>query len=388
VERAEPGPARLAVSRLTLTDFRCYASLRIEPGPAPVVLFGPNGAGKTNVLEAISLLSPGRGLRRAPFAEIERREAGAQGGAWAVAATLTTPGGETGVGTGRDPRGTRTDGEGARRLVRIDGRTAKGPAALAEVVQMVWLTPEMDRLFLDGTGSRRRFLDRVVYGFDSGHAARLSSYERAMRQRARLLGAGIQDRDWLAALEAQMAEDGVAVAAARVDVAGRIAARSAAGFGPFPGAELAVEGTLEEWLSGIPALEAEGRFREALASSRETDARTGGAAVGSHRSDLRVRHRAKDMPAHQCSTGEQKALLIGIVLAAAALQADETGMAPLLLFDEVAAHLDEERRQALFARVLGLGSQVWLTGTERGPFAGLGGKARFFRVADAVVTEA
>jgi DNA replication and repair protein RecF len=387
VERAEPGPARLAVSRLTLADFRCYAGLRIEPGPSSVVLFGPNGAGKTNVLEAISLLTPGRGLRRAQLAEVERRDAGPQG-AWAVAATLAAPAGETSVGTGRDPRGARADGEAARRLVRIDGRTAKGPAALAEVVRIVWVTPEMDRLFLDGTGGRRRFLDRIVYGFDAGHAARLSSYERAMRQRARLLGAGIQDRDWLAALEAQMAEDGVAVAAARADVAGRIAARSASGFGPFPGAELAVDGTLEGWLAAMPALEAEGRFREALETSRETDARTGGAATGPHRSDLLVRHRAKDMPAHQCSTGEQKALLIGIVLAAAGLQADERGVAPILLFDEVAAHLDEDRRRALFARLLDLGGQVWVTGTERGPFAGLEGEARFFRVADAVVTEA
>jgi DNA replication and repair protein RecF len=388
------GPARLAVTQLALTDFRCYRALRMEADERPVVLFGSNGAGKTNVLEAVSMLAPGRGLRGARLSDMARRDADA-GAPWAVAATVATPRGEIRIGTALDPAGQGGEGgEGARapgrigtrRVVKIDGARAAGPSALAEVVQAVWLTPEMDRLFDRGPSARRRFLDRVVYGFDPGHAGRSSAYERAMRQRARLLRSGGGDPAWLGALEERMASDGVAIAAARGDVAARLGAACADGFGPFPGADLAVSGTLEDWLAEMPALQAEGRLRALLADARDQDAVTGGAADGPHRSDLLVRHREKGVPAERCSTGEQKALLIAIVLATASLRADELGAAPLVLLDEVAAHLDEVRRAALLQRLSALGAQAWVTGTDAALFDGLRGAAQFFHVAEATVT--
>ena len=410
------GAARLTVARLALTDFRCYRSLRLEIDARPVVLFGPNGAGKTNLLEAVSLLAPGRGLRRARLADIERRGAAAP---WAVAATVETPRGPVAIGTGRDPRsgpggpaGGDGDGDGdggggggappgqagavfgspargpARRVVKIDGARASGPAALSEIVHAVWLTPAMDRLF-DGPGSvRRRFLDRVVYGLDPGHARRVSAYQRALRERARLLRSGARDRAWLEALEHGMAADGVAIAAARSQVGARLRAACAEGFGPFPGADLEVAGTVEGWLAAMPAVEAEDRLRARLAATRAQDAGTGGAAEGPHKSELRVRHGGNGMAAAQCSSGEQKALVVAIVLASAAVVAAARGAAPLILLDEVAAHLDPPRCRALFERIAALGAQAWLTGTDGAVFAGLGGAAQFFRVADATVTPA
>lgn len=378
---ADMSARRLAVTRLTLTQFRCYAHARLEADARPVVLTGPNGAGKTNLLEAISFLAPGRGLRRARLSEVERLQAPA-GSAWAVAAELDTPAGPVTIGTGRDTGEAGTE----RRLVRIDGRPVRSQVALAEHVAMVWLTPQMDRLFLEGASGRRRFLDRLVFGFDPAHAGRLSRYEQALRERARLLREGRNDAAWLAALEDGMATSGVAVAAARREVVARLSRACRHTVGPFPQADLAVVGTLESWLADRPALEAEEGFRRQLAASRRQDAETGGAALGPHRSDLAVRHVAKDMPAALCSTGEQKALLIAIVLANARLMAAERGTPPLLLLDEVVAHLDAHRRSALFAEVLALGAQTWLTGTDEALFADLGGQARFYRVADAVLT--
>ena len=387
------GPA-LAVGSLALTDFRCYERLRLDVEAAPVVLVGANGAGKTNVLEAISLLVPGRGMRRAKLAELLRDDAPADL-CWGIAATIATASGAVSVGTGRDPRaaGRGEDDEAAdddiiqneRRLVRIDGLPARGPAALGEVMRAVWLTPEMDGLFLEAASSRRRFLDRAIEGLDDGHGARLNAYQRAMRERSRLLRAGRADPLWLAALEDRMACDGVAIAAARLDAVARIGAIAAEGFAPFPGAVMTMEGDLEAWLTERPALEAEGRLREALMASRNEDAITGGAAPGPHRSDLRVRHSHKDIAAGRCSTGEQKALMIAMILAIAVLQAREQGSAPVLLLDEVAAHLDGARRQALFERILDLGAQAWMTGTDPGAFAGLAGRAQTFSVGDGAV---
>jgi DNA replication and repair protein RecF len=375
--------ARLAVRRLALTDFRCYPRLRLEIDARPVVLFGPNAAGKTNLLEAVSLLAPGRGLRRAQLSDLRRWAAGPDA-AWAVAATVATPGRPVEIGTGQGPG----EGPGGRRVVKIDGARVSGPSALAGVVHAVWLTPEMDRLFEDGAASRRRFLDRLVYGFDPGHAARVGSYERAMRERARLLRAGPHDSAWLGALEERMAADGVAIAAARRDVVARLGAALASDSGTFPSAEVAVSGLIEGWLLGAPALDAESRFRALLEGSRVLDAATGGAADGPHKSALEVRHRGTGVPAERCSTGEQKALVVAIVLATAELQSHERGAAPLVLLDEVAAHLDEGRRRTLFERVLDLGAQAWLTGTDGAVFAGLEAHAQFFRVADATVTPA
>jgi DNA replication and repair protein RecF len=237
----------------------------------------------------------------------------------------------------------------------------------------------MDRLFTEGASGRRRFLDRLVFGFDAAHAGRVSAYEHTLRERARLLRDG-GDAVWLDTLEGDMAERGVAIAAARRELTARLCRLCAAPEGPFPGAEVAVTGQVEEWLNQGPALAAEDRLRAALRDSRPQDAAAGGAAVGPHRSDLAVRHLAHGMPAALCSTGEQKALLIAIVLANARLQTAERGSVPLLLLDEIAAHLDAVRREALFGELLALGAQAWFTGTDRSVFDSLDGRAQYVAV--------
>ncbi|HET8728288.1 MAG TPA: DNA replication/repair protein RecF [Alphaproteobacteria bacterium] len=381
----------MAVTRLTVSEFRSYAEARLETDARPVVLTGPNGAGKTNLLEAVSFLAPGRGLRRATLAEIRRRAAPPDA-AWAVAARLETPQGEVAIGTGTD--GQVGDG-GARRLIRIDGHPAPSQATLGEYVALVWLTPQMDRLFIEGAGNRRRFLDRLVFGFHPEHAAALTAYDQAMRDRSRLLrderdSGRRADPAWLSALEETMAGNAVAIAAARVEVVGRLGAAGASGTladGPFPQAVLDIEGTVEGWLREGPALAAEEALKARLIATRRLDGAIGGASEGPHRSDLLVRHRAKDMPAALCSTGEQKALLIGIVLANARLLAAERGAAPLLLLDEVAAHLDQRRRAALYEEILALKAQAWLTGTDRVLFAELGDRAHFVGIEDARITD-
>jgi DNA replication and repair protein RecF len=367
---------------LALNDFRCYREARIEVEPAPVVLTGPNGAGKTNLLEAISFLAPGRGLRRARLGDVDRR--GEAVTPWAVAASLATPRGSVRIGTGREANANG----GERRVVRIDGAAARSQTALAEHVNLVWLTPQMDRLFLEGASVRRRFFDRLVYGFDPAHAARCAAYEQALRERGKLLREGRADAAWLTALEDTMAQHGVAIAAARRDVAARLDAACAAGVSGFPRARLAISGSVEAWLDEYPALAAEDELRAQLQASRRQDGESGGAAIGPHRSDLQVRHGATDMAAEQCSTGEQKALLVAILLAHARLQAELRGAAPLMLLDEVAAHLDRERRRALFAEVTALGAQAWLTGTDDELFVELRGTAQFFGVREATVSAA
>jgi DNA replication and repair protein RecF len=373
----------LAVTRLTLTEFRNYRTLRLQVAPAPVVLTGANGAGKTNLLEALSFLAPGRGLRRARIGEIGRRPTGgqAEGPAnWAVAAVVATPDGPVDIGTGRDPE---SDAATERRVVRIDGAPARSQNELARLLGVSWLTPEMDRLFIEAASGRRRFLDRLAYGFVPDHASHLAAYERAMRERARLLrDAAAPDAAWLAALEHAMAENGVAVAAARRDTVDRLSRSLALGTGAFPRPSVAVDGTVERWLDEGPALAAEDRLRALLAGARRQDAEAGGAADGPHRSDLVVHHVGKAMPAALCSTGEQKALLVALVLAAARLQALERGAPPLLLLDEIAAHLDEARRAALFDEICALGAQAWMTGTDRRLFDALDDRAQFFTVAD------
>ncbi|MDZ7712019.1 MAG: DNA replication/repair protein RecF [Rhodovibrio sp.] len=386
----------LYVQRLHLTAFRNYAQAKLESDGRPVVLTGPNGAGKTNLLEAISFLAPGRGLRRAGLSEVERHP-GAQGrgqeaGAalpasqpWAVAARVITPDGPRDLGTGRDAT---ADGR-ERRAVKIDGDFAGSQQALGEIVAVTWLTPQMDRLFQDSPGGRRRFVDRLVYGIDPAHAGRVNAYEHALRERARLLrGDRTPDPAWLSVLEQRMAERGVAIAAARRQLIDRLASASASGGGPFPKADLGLAGDLETWFDDLSALDAEEKMTAALEQSRGRDAETGGAAYGPHRADLVARHVDRDLPAELCSTGEQKALLISIVLAHARLLAAERGFAPLVLLDEVAAHLDAERRAALFDELVALGAQPWLTGTDPELFAGLKGRAQFFEVQAARITPA
>ncbi len=375
---AGPVPRRLAVRRLSLTRFRNYAAATVEiDGPA-VVLAGPNGAGKTNLLEAVSFLAPGRGLRRARLSEVDRAVPGepapSPATAWAVAARVDGKLGEVAIGTGRDP-----ESEGERRLVRIDGVPAKSQAALGDHVTVSWLTPAMDRLFLEGASGRRRFLDRLVFAFDPEHSTRVNGYEHAWRERNRLIKDGVRDAAWYAALEETLAATGVAVAAARAALVARLNRVCAETEAPFPAAALRLEGTVDRWLEEAPALDVEERLRATLAAGRRPGSPE---AEGPHRSDLAVRHVPKDMPAERCSTGEQKALLVGIVLAHARLQAVDEGAAPILLLDEVAAHLDDRRRAALFEAVLALGGQAWLTGTDQGVFAPIADRAQILEVTD------
>jgi len=374
---------RVGVTRLSLTDFRNYREARLTFGTEPVVLTGPNGAGKTNLLEALSFLAPGRGLRGARLSEIDcRTESGSTGAGsgWAVAAVVATLSGAVRIGTARDLA------TGERRLVRIDGEPVRSQAALGERLGVVWLTPPMDRLFLEGPSGRRRFLDRLVLGLDSGHASRVAAYDQALRERSRLLRDGPVDPGWLAALEEVMAEQGVAIAAGRHEAVRQLDRACAEAEGPFPRARLRLTGTVEGWLEEMPALAAEDEFASVLAANRQEDARLGGTGVGPHRSDLAIRLAEKGIAAEFASTGEQKALLISILLAYAALQRTLRGDPPLLLLDEITAHLDVNRRAALFEALIQLESQAWLTGTDAALFAPLRRQAQFLSVCDGNLT--
>ncbi|WP_421996015.1 DNA replication/repair protein RecF [Reyranella sp.] len=380
-------PAILAVRQLRLTDFRNYRQLRLDCGADPIVLVGANGVGKTNLLEALSFLAPGRGLRRARLDEVCRRARGEAPGAagWAVAATLDTPDGRLAIGTGLEAG--RAEGT-LRRAVRIDGRSAASQTVLGQHVAAVWLTPQLDRLFLDGPGERRRFLDRLVTALHPQHAGDVAAYENALRQRARLLGEGNRDPHWFTALEDTMARHGVALAAARADTVHRLDAAARLGVGPFPRAALAMAGEVDGWLATMAAIDAEDRLRAELGANRLRDAESGTTCCGPHRSDLAVRHLDLDLPAAEGSTGQQKAILVSIALAHARLVALSRGRAPLLLLDEIAAHLDAERRDALFDEVVALGGQTWMTGTDAGLFAPLAGRAQVLRVTDGSITAA
>ncbi|MEZ5925431.1 MAG: DNA replication/repair protein RecF [Hyphomicrobiaceae bacterium] len=371
--------AAASVERLRLSNFRSYADLSLELTPEPVVLFGPNGAGKTNLLEAVSLLAPGSGLRRSPYAELVRIGGGRR---WAVSAVVRTASGTVTIGTG--PSGRSEDGEGGGRIVRID-QQPRGSQALAEIVEVVWLTPAMDGLFTGPASDRRRFIDRLIVCFDPSHRTRLNAYERAARQRNRALEIGGRPQE-LVGLELQIAETGVAIAAARVDAIERIQSAIADRLelkprSAFPWTEIAVDGWLEQALGERPAVEVEDAFAQELAQMRDRDRAAGRQLKGPHLTDLLVGHGPKALPAKVCSTGEQKALLIDLILSHAELvRRLRSGEAPILLMDEIAAHLDESRRRELFAELVALGSQAWLTGTDREPFQSLGGMAQFLAV--------
>lgn len=373
------------ISQVQLNQFRCYETARLENlARGPVVLCGPNGAGKTNVLEAVSFLTPGRGMRGAKMGELQRRDSHAMQG-WSISALAETAYGPARIGIGRDAL---TD----KRIVRINGEPVKAQSVLSEYLACVWLTPQMDRLFLDAAGSRRRFLDRLVFAFDPAHAGRVTRYENAMSQRAKILKEHENpDERWLSGLEAAMAETGVAIAAARQDFMQRLQTAcdraTADENNLFPRARLAVRGTIEELLTHAPAVEVEDMFRYQLNRTRQQDSVTGGSATGPHKSDLITIFAAKDMPADQCSTGEQKALLIGIILAHARLIAAERGAPPILLLDEVAAHLDENRRAGLYEILLATKGQVWLTGTDAALFNALSSTAQFYHVQGAALHE-
>jgi DNA replication and repair protein RecF len=373
-----------ALSRLTLTDFRSYARADLVLDGRPVFLVGPNGAGKTNLLEAVSLFTPGRGLRGASLAEVGRRLPGeAVGRAWAVSAIISGDGEETQLGTGTGEPGA------ARRTVRLAGETVP-PGRLADHLRQVWLTPAQDRLFLEGAADRRRFFDRLVFAAIPRHAAHAQAYERAQRERMRLLTDETQapDAAWLDALEARLAEAGALMAEARATTLVALQAEiDGRGERPFPQARLSLTGEWEQMAApnakggGAEIADIEAKLARALAAARPRDAAAGRALTGPHRGDLAVIHAEKDRPAAECSTGEQKALILNLVLAQSArLSRAESAPRPILLLDEVAAHLDRTRRAALFDEIEALGLQAFLTGTDEHLFEDLKGRAQGVRV--------
>jgi DNA replication and repair protein RecF len=365
------------VSRLVLTEFRNYSSLSLDLEAGAVVFTGENGAGKTNLLEALSFLSPGRGLRRATYGEIPRE--GSIGGGFAVHAEVEGPFGKCSIGTGTMGGTGEAD---AGRKVRINGAPAKSPEALLEWLRVTWITPAMDTLFTGPAGDRRRFLDRLVLAIDPRHGQRALDYEKAMRGRNRLLAEQSRDGAWFDAIEMQMAETGTAIAAARAELVRLLTAmvgRLPDGT-PFPKADVMLSGSLEEAVGDQAAVDIEEDFRRRLAEGRERDRAAGRTLDGPHRSDLLVRHRPKGMPAELCSTGEQKALLVAIILSHARLCGEISGTVPILLLDEIAAHLDSGRRAALFSILEELGCQVFMTGTEAALFSALRGRAQFLTV--------
>ncbi len=365
------------ITRLILQDFRTYAGLDLAVSRPLVALVGENGAGKTNVLEAISLFMPGRGLRRAELADMVR-----QGGAgsFAVSVALDATYGEHRLGTGLEHQ---SEAARAARICRIDGTPASSPSAFAEFLRIVWLTPDLDALFRGPAGDRRRFLDRLVLAVDAEHGTRVNALERALRSRNRVLEENPDDRLWLDALEREVAELAIAVAAARQETVGRLAAmiqETREESSPFPFATIGLEGEIDALVASLPAVDAEDRYRAILRDQRPRDRAAGRTLVGPQATDLLVRHGPKDIPAGMASTGEQKALLIGLVLAHARLVGNMSGIAPFVLLDEVAAHLDPRRRAGLFEALEALGGQVWMTGADPSLFAELEGRADVLQV--------
>src|SRR5215467_2367111 len=370
-----------SIRRLTLSNFRSYHATQIDVGAGPVVLVGPNGAGKTNLIEAISFLAPGRGLRRATLAEVAFVEGD---GSWAVAADVE---GELGLATlGTGIEAPADEDTTVTRKCRIDREPVSSASAFADHLRVVWLVPAMDQLFTGPASERRRFLDRLVLAVDAEHSGRVSALERSLRSRNRLLEDPRPDPHWLDAIEHETAELAVAVAALRAETVTRLSAALAVRrSSPFPSAEIALEGWMEKLLPQHSAREIEDRYRSVLHDNRARDAAAGRTLDGPHLTDLVVGYAPKNIPAADASTGEQKALLIGLVLAHAGLIAEMIGFAPVLLLDEVVAHLDPGRRSALYAELEKLGAQVFMTGADPAAFAEIGTRADIFDVSPGVV---
>jgi DNA replication and repair protein RecF len=371
------------IHRLTLTHFRNYRAASIQTRGDMVVLVGPNGAGKTNCIEAISFLSPGRGLRRATLDDVADNQGD---GSWAVSAEVEGALGLATLGTGIDPQIFSEEGRSeeatASRRCRIDREPVTSATAFGDHLRMVWLTPAMDGLFLGAASERRRFFDRLVLAIDSQHSSRVSALERSLRSRNRLLEVRNYDDHWCDAIERETAELAVAVAAMRGQTVTRLAAmlRARGEASAFPSASIMLDGWMENALINEPATSVEDRYREILRNSRARDAAAGRTLDGPHLTDLQVIYAPKNMPARDASTGEQKALLIGLVLAHANLVAEMTGIMPLLLLDEVIAHLDPDRRIALFDELAKLRAQVWMTGADPAAFADVGASSETFDV--------
>lgn len=364
------------IHRLSLTHFRNYRTATLQVAGDMVVLVGPNGAGKTNCMEAVSFLSPGRGLRRATLEDIADNQGD---GSWAVSAEVEGALGLATLGTGIDP----PTGEASNtRRCRIDREPVGSATAFGDHLRIVWLTPAMDGLFMGAASERRRFFDRLVLAIDSEHSSRVSALERSLRSRNRLLEVRNYDDHWCDAIERETAELAVAVAASRGQTAARLALmlRERGAASAFPSAEIMLDGWMENALLQEPATAVEDRYREILRAGRPRDAAAGRTLDGPHLTDLQVVYAPKNMPARDASTGEQKALLIGLVLAHATMVAEMTGIVPLLLLDEVVAHLDPGRRKALFDELSKLGAQVWMTGADPLAFADIGPSGEIFDV--------
>ncbi|MEM7619890.1 MAG: DNA replication/repair protein RecF [Pseudomonadota bacterium] len=383
---ASAGHPKCAIRKVLLNNFRNYDHISFDVESVPVILTGSNGAGKTNLLEAISLLAPGNGLRRTPFAELSKFST--QSG-WTVSAQVETQVGTVRLGTGLNPSANAGAKERSGRIVRVDGETTSA-GALTQYLHVNWLTPAMDGLFTGPASERRRFLDRLITSLDPNYRKSLNQFDRAMRQRNKLLETPNASVFLFEGLEVQMAEIGVSISAARREAITRLSAtiemrRKELETQPcemtFPWATLALQGTLEEWLMCNPAVDVEDLYIQALAQGRDLDRAAKRTLTGPHRSDFIVYHGPKDMPAQYCSTGEQKALLAGLILAHTQITKQlNAGHPPILLFDEIAAHFDQHRRCGLFKEILQLGVQAWMTGTDKSMFSDIESKAQFFTV--------
>ncbi|MGC6485770.1 MAG: DNA replication/repair protein RecF [Candidatus Puniceispirillales bacterium] len=370
------------VSGISLTGFRNYDQLSLAFNGQPVVLAGANGAGKTNLMEAISLLAPGRGLRRAKTARLKRQSplSGPPEG-WSISARIETPDGPFQAGTGIRAD---DDAENPRRVIRLDG-VDQSQMALAERLAVSWLTPEMDGVLAGSPSERRRFLDRLVIAFDPAHAGRLQRYDKAARQRNRLIDDKITDDHWFEALETEMASSAVAIIAARKALVAALDQEAAEPLPAFPSARLRLDGDAEAWLDAMPAVDVEDRLRDEARMARRRGDRS---LPGASASLLRVTHSGTGQEAELSSTGEQKALVISVILAHARLQGQRLGKPPLLLLDDIASHLDRHRREALFELAAGLEGQVWFSGTDLGLFAPMLGQAQVISLSSGRVVDA
>ncbi len=368
---------RYLIQQIDITDFRNYESLRFRPSEGFNILFGANGAGKTNLMEAISLLVPGRGLRSAIREDFARFTAEGAKADWGIVAQIYDGQQSIKAATGVT--------NFSRRDVFINKEKHR-QSDLSRFFNAVWLTPAQDRLFVEGGSGRRRFLDRLVFGMDAAHAGRINAYEKAMRQRARLLATNSSDSDWLSAIEDSMVRYGIAIAAARSDILSRLSAYTKKQQGLFPQASLSLKGDVDDWLLELAAIDCEDRYREMLYIDRKKDRDAAMTHTGPHRSDMVVFHAQKQQPAHLCSTGEQKALLISLILADCHMQGAERGIKPVLLLDEITAHLDPHRRKSLFEELKALDIQVFMTGTEKDLFEILDKKDCFWHIEDNHIT--